>query len=376
MERTLFRRASATLLAAGLLVAACGDDDTETAAGDTTTTAMADHGDHDDGHSHDEGIEVGDSDPVPTIAVTAEPDSVAGVNVHLETTGFEFSPEHASTEHVDGEGHAHVYVDGEKVGRVYENWIHLGSVTPGEHEIRVELNANSHSPLLVDGEPVDETVTVDVPAPADGHEHGGDGFEAADPVPSVSIEAVADPKSGYNVRVTPTDFTFTPELVGEAATTSGEGHAHLYLDGQKITRLYGEWYHLDADLEAGEHELRAVLSANDHSDYVVDGEPIEATTTITVEGEPEPSDADQVIEVTVTDGVVEGGGRTNVSLGDSVTIRVTSDVADHIHLHGYDVLADIAAGEPAELTFDATIPGVFEVELEDARLPLLELEIS
>ena len=370
MERTLFRRASATLLAAGLLVAACGDDDT--VAGDTTTT-MADHG---DGHDHGEGIEIGDQDPVPTIAVTAEADTVAGVNVHLETTDFTFSPENASTEHVAGEGHAHVYVDGEKVGRVYENWIHLGDVAPGEHEIRVELNANSHAPLLVDGKPIDETVTVDVPEPAEVHDHGGDGFEAEDPAPSVSLEAVADPKSGYNVRVTATDFTFTPELVGDMETTSGEGHAHLYLDGQKITRLYGEWYHLDAGLDPGAHELRAVLSANDHTDYVVDGEPIEATTTITVEGEPEPSDADQVIEVSVSDGAVEGGGRTSVSLGDTVTIQVTSDVDDHIHLHGYDVLADVVAGETAELTFDATIPGVFEVELEDARLPMLELEIS
>ncbi|MDE0804281.1 MAG: hypothetical protein OSA99_13285, partial [Acidimicrobiales bacterium] len=363
MQRTLFRRASATLLAAGLLVAACGDDDDDAAAADTTTTAMADDdAGHDDGHDHDEGIEVGDQDPIPTIAVSAEADSVAGVNVNLETTDFVFSPEHASTEHVFGEGHAHVYVDGDKVGRVYENWIHLGDLTPGEHEIRVELNANSHAQLLVDGAPIEETVTVDVPEPAEGHEHGGDGFEASDPVPSVSIEAVVDPKSGYNVRVTPTDFTFTPDKVGDMETASGEGHAHLYVDGQKVTRLYGEWYHLDG-LDAGEHELRAVLSANDHSDYVVDGETIEASTTVTVEGEPEPSDADQVIEVSVADGAVDGGGRTNVSLGDTVTIRVTSDVDDHIHLHGYDVLADIAAGETAELTFDATIPGVFEVEL-------------
>lgn len=83
-----------------------------------------------------------------------------------------------------------------------------------------------------------------------------------------------------------------------------------------------------------------------------------------------------VIEVTVAGGQVEGGGRTSVPLGDAVTIRVTSDVADHVHLHGYDVLADVAAGGTAELTFTADIPGVFEVELEDARLPLLELEIS
>lgn len=374
MERSPFRRASATLVAAALLFAACGDDDTTDDASSQTTMAM-----DDSGHSHDEGVEVGDVEPVPTLAVTAEPDSIKGVNVHLETTGFTFAPEHASTGHVEGEGHAHLYVDGEKIGRVYENWYHLGDIDPGEHEITVELNANSHAPLLVDGEPIAQTVTVDVPEPEDGHSHGAEGFEATDPVPSVTVTATPDPMAGHNLQVVATDFTFAPETVGEMTTESGQGHAHLYVDGQKVTRLYGEWYHLAQELDPGEHEVRVVLSANDHRDYTSDGEAIEAVTTITVEGDAADPDEDadaSVVEVEVADGAVTGGGRTKVALGTSVTIRVTSDVADHIHLHGYDVLVDVAAGDTVDLSFDATIPGVFEVELEESGLQLLELEIS
>lgn len=89
-----------------------------------------------------------------------------------------------------------------------------------------------------------------------------------------------------------------------------------------------------------------------------------------------PSATGSVFDVTVAGGEVTGGGRQEVDLGDTVTIRVTSDVTDRIHLHGYDLQADVPAAGPAELTFDATIPGVFEVELEDAGIPLLELEIS
>lgn len=74
--------------------------------------------------------------------------------------------------------------------------------------------------------------------------------------------------------------------------------------------------------------------------------------------------------------VTSGGGRQEANLGDTVTIRVTSDVADSIHLHGYDVEVEVPAGDTAELVFDATIPGVFEAELEDAGVPLLKLEIS
>ena len=97
------------------------------------------------------------------------------------------------------------------------------------------------------------------------------------------------------------------------------------------------------------------------------------TSTTADEG---PAVDGQLIEVRVTGGRVEGGGRTTVSLGDTVTVRVTSDVADHVHVHGYDILRDVGAGETVDLTFDATIPGVFEVELEDARIQLLELQIS
>ena len=88
------------------------------------------------------------------------------------------------------------------------------------------------------------------------------------------------------------------------------------------------------------------------------------------------SDLGTVVDITVAGGDVTGGGRKKISLGDTVTLRVTSDVADEIHLHGYDVMVDVGAGQTAELTFDATIPGVFEAELENEGITLVELEIS
>lgn len=99
------------------------------------------------------------------------------------------------------------------------------------------------------------------------------------------------------------------------------------------------------------------------------------TTSTTPETSSEAPDG-ALIEITVTDGNVEGGGRHEVSVGDTVTIRVTSDVADHVHVHGYDLMADVGPGSQAEITFSADIPGVWEVELEEARLALLELQVS
>ncbi len=75
---------------------------------------------------------------------------------------FRFSPENASTADVPGEGHAHVYVNGTKLARLYGNWMHIGDLPKGEVEVSVSLNANSHSPLMVDDEPVSAMVTVQV----------------------------------------------------------------------------------------------------------------------------------------------------------------------------------------------------------------------
>lgn len=99
----------------------------------------------------------------------------------------------------------------------------------------------------------------------------------------------------------------------------------------------------------------------------------DATTTTT---RPSPEEDESTIEVTVSGGAVTGGGRHRVPLGHTVNLRVTSDEADEVHLHGYDLTLEVGAGTPAVLTFDATIPGVFEAELHDAAIPLVELEVS
>jgi hypothetical protein len=89
------------------------------------------------------------------------------------------------------------------------------------------------------------------------------------------------------------------------------------------------------------------------------------------------SAAGQHLAVQVAGGQVSGDtGRVPVPVGEHVTLRITSDVADEVHLHGYDVEAALAPGTPAELTFDATVPGVFEVELHEAGTVLLSLQVG
>ena len=72
-----------------------------------------------------------------------------------------------------------------------------------------------------------------------------------------------------------------------------------------------------------------------------------------------------------------GGVQTiKVKGGDVARIVVVSDVADEVHLHGYDRSVDVAPGKPGRLRFRADAEGVFEIELEERALKIANLEVG
>jgi hypothetical protein len=83
-----------------------------------------------------------------------------------------------------------------------------------------------------------------------------------------------------------------------------------------------------------------------------------------------------IIEVTFRGGSVEGPTKFTLTQGERVRILVHADVSDEVHLHGYDLHADVTPTEPAEIDFVADAAGVFECELEDAGTLLFRLEIA
>jgi len=81
--------------------------------------------------------------------------------------------------------------------------------------------------------------------------------------------------------------------------------------------------------------------------------------------------------VEIVDGMPAGGVRElEFGAGDRIRFEVESDVADEVHVHGYDVSKDVEAGGSVRFDFPATIEGVFEVELEDRAEPIAELRVS
>jgi hypothetical protein len=105
------------------------------------------------------------------------------------------------------------------------------------------------------------------------------------------------------------------------------------------------------------------------------GEGNGATGTRTTAPKPKPRPA--VKRIVVVDGRPRGGvQRLSFNTGERVQFSVKSDVADEVHVHGYDITENVPAGGSVRLSFPARIEGVFEVELEGRHEQIAELRVS
>jgi heme/copper-type cytochrome/quinol oxidase subunit 2 len=81
-------------------------------------------------------------------------------------------------------------------------------------------------------------------------------------------------------------------------------------------------------------------------------------------------------EFDVARGKVIGPPQLQVNQNERVILRVRSDVADELHVHGYELSAPLPAGEQVSLTFVAGRSGRYEVELHGAHQELGALEVQ
>ncbi|OSP54240.1 hypothetical protein BV911_13830 [Pseudoruegeria sp. SK021] len=113
------------------------------------------------------------------------------------------------------------------------------------------------------------------------HQHPLRPVSAEAPVPSVTHLMFPDAMVGYNVQILPRNFDFTPAAINRAAQDN-QGHAHIYVNGVKIARVYSEWSHLPSHfLKPGENTVTVTLNANDHSEWAANGAVISSTVVVT-----------------------------------------------------------------------------------------------
>jgi hypothetical protein len=113
-----------------------------------------------------------------------------------------------------------------------------------------------------------------------------------------------------------------------------------------------------------------------------DGDGEQAATTTeqrtAVPDEPKkPKPTPDVATIVVRGGEPVGGvQKLTFTSGEDIVFDVRSDVADEVHVHGYDVIENVAPGKAARFMLPADIEGGFEVELEGSHTQIAELTVE
>jgi len=85
---------------------------------------------------------------------------------------------------------------------------------------------------------------------------------------------------------------------------------------------------------------------------------------------------EKVFELTVNKGkIVSGEKILKGTEGDRITLRVTADESDELHLHGYDLATELTANVPGEISFIADKTGRFSIELHHNEAEIGAIEI-
>jgi plastocyanin len=85
----------------------------------------------------------------------------------------------------------------------------------------------------------------------------------------------------------------------------------------------------------------------------------------------------KTVEVTVTGSQVTPAPATvDLAVGETLTVVVTSDHADEVHAHGFEVEKEVEPNVPVTLELTGKEPGVYEIEMHDPALTLMQVAVK
>jgi len=101
------------------------------------------------------------------------------------------------------------------------------------------------------------------------------------------------------------------------------------------------------------------------------------TTSTTTSTDATPTTLPEATVIHLVGGQPVGGKRKiSVKKGDTIRLKVTTDEAGEIHVHGFDLEEEAAPGKPASFTFTANIEGRFEVESHASNAQIAEISVN
>ncbi|WP_298769651.1 hypothetical protein [uncultured Shewanella sp.] len=121
----------------------------------------------------------------------------------------------------------------------------------------------------------------------DKHSHANKMIPKGVMEPKLDLQLFEDVKSGYNLHIIYDGFELeSPEFL-DSPEGKIEGHAHLFINGKKIQRVYGAYLHLDSSLfQVGINSISVTLNSHEHDTWSIGGEPIVATYFINTQKTP------------------------------------------------------------------------------------------
>ncbi|MBL1209960.1 MAG: hypothetical protein FWJ34_09780 [Geminocystis sp. GBBB08] len=121
---------------------------------------------HNDNHNQEQNnhphktLNISNNSVIPTINIEVYPDKMKGWNLEIKTTNFTFNPKNVNQDSSPNNGHAHLYINGKKVTRIYSNWHYISDLSKGENEIKVTLNTNLHEELIYHNNVIGDRVII------------------------------------------------------------------------------------------------------------------------------------------------------------------------------------------------------------------------
>lgn len=112
------------------------------------------------------------------------------------------------------------------------------------------------APVLADNKPKTHAEHAEM---SDGHDKGAHQHgemvrvPSGPTVPDLDFVIAMDAVSGWNLHIQASNFRFAPESVNRPHK-DGESHAHVYINGVKLARIHGPWFHIGA-LAKGQNRL-------------------------------------------------------------------------------------------------------------------------
>jgi hypothetical protein len=218
------------------------------------------------------------------------------------------------------------------------------------------------------------------------HLHTG-GCEQADPGgPHFQFERGGSEGPPNEIHL---EFTADADGNGEAEASSkrevppGEaGSIVLHLDGSDHERTAYEASDAEAVTTLFVHEGLDHSQEGGHGEGAPRHAPGEKIACAELEGATtaeagQPAAGDDVPTIVVQGGEpVDGVEELEYSAGEEIRFRVSSDQAQEIHVHGYDLSQKVPAGGTVEFAFPAELEGIYEVELEQLGVQIVELRVN